>query len=367
MATEWLLLKNFLALPALITGARLEAALPPVGKARWMALVFEGEADAPKPYVDPPGISRFTKTKWRTISSDGDHLRSYDGLIARLGHHLFKVRTQQITKTKAHLCAEGRIWARYREQYLEAEPIAGGRARPLWRAPDAKFFKFCDCEFVESPLEQQVQSEETSELSVQSIINDSISIDAVTDEFNIAATSPHGGRVWQTLKINGNSLKPQKIHHSILRLADLEFMRALKSDRVAIDYDRRYVDCQGFLVLPWRGGVVVEFQCGSRFDPFDRSSYPVRVEQPYGLGDSYSKMCHSFLKEHQSLIDWQKVDFYTVAPDRSVVVFAHGNDLYWKSVTTGEQIPLGTVKQIRGWQWVDKTRLYDKEIAALAA
>ena len=70
---------------------------------------------------------------------------------------------------------------------------------------------------------------------------------------------------------------------------------------------------------------------------------------------------NEFISKNKALIDWNKAKVFTIAPDQSAVVYVSGDKLYWRSVSATQPRLIGTVVDVRGWQWADTNALTDTE------
>jgi hypothetical protein len=270
--------------------------------------------------------------------------------------------------TKAHRCREGNLCCRYRVEMLTAQPLAGGNSRVLWRSPESRFLNFCRCESLKDDDARlaRVDAEECSTFSIQSIVGKNISIDSLTDEYDIGGSEPHGGRIWRTLRLTEHGLRKCNIPKSLIRKADALYARMQQSDESAQDYDPCYVETEGYLLYPHKGGVAVEFQCDSRFDPCDPTLYRLRLEEPGGLDHTQKSATEAFVSMHAELADWERLDVFTIAPDYRSVLFVMDGQLQWRTID-GNTTNLGAISNLRGFQWIDGSRLNQSELALLSS
>lgn len=355
MSVEWQFLRKLLA------AANAKTTTPLAQRSRWQVLAFDmrqekrSDEDA---MLEPSAtqLSKFSRSEWRTIWSDGRDTRAFDGLLARVGGQLQRLETQVISKTKAHRCAEGNLCSRYRVDVLVGRSILGGRPRFLWRSPESRHLDFCKCAALPDAEVQKrkIDAEEASTFSIQSIVDDKISIDAVTDEYDIGRGTPHGGRVWQTLTMTHRSLRNCRAPRRLLAKADAAFAQLAKCDVIAQDYDPSYFESSGYLLIPHKGGVAVDFQCGYHLDPFDTTLYRLRLEDSDEFDQEPVRRKSAFVHRNQALFPWNEIDVFTVAPDGSSMLYSKDSQLFWYQ-PDGETIELGAVRNFRGWQWIDSS------------
>lgn len=354
MTTHW----HFLS--KLMNHERVQARDPEPATG-WTVLAFSAvEERLAVPFTqEPERICGFRKNDWQTIVCNGSDAQRFDGLVSYLGGRLYRLETSVVSKIKAHRCREGRFCCRYRMELLNAKPVSGGKTKCLWRSPESRFLDFCKCSLVPD-TDQHVDSEECSAFTIKSIVDDTISIDEMTDEFDIASARPHGGRAWKTLKLTNGGLKELRISRQIVQQADKTFAELCAHDTWAQDYDPSYFTNRGFLVMPGKEGLAVDFQCGYRPDPFDGSAYRFRLERPHGLSEPGERARINFKRRHPQLANWDEIDSYTVAPDQSAFVFVSKGHLFWGDVT-GKQLTLGPIDKFGGWQWVRTEQLAEPD------
>jgi len=355
MSVEWQFLRRLLAV------ANTKAPGPLAQRSHWQVLAFdmrqEQRSDR-EALLEPTSdqLSKFSRSEWRTIWSDGRDIRAFDGLVARVGGQLQRLQTQVITKTKAHRCAEGNLCCRYRVDVLVGQSIYGGRPRFLWRSPESRHLDFCRCAALPEADAQtrKIDAEEASSFSIQSIVDDKISIDTLTDEYDIGRGTPHGGRVWQTLKMTQRGLRNCRMPRRLLAKADAAFARLAQCDQVAQDYDPSYFESGGYLLIPHKGGIAVDFQCGYHFDPYDTTLYRLRLEDSTEFNQDSVRRKLDFVHRNQTLFPWTEIDVFTVAPDGTSMLYSRDSQLFWYQAN-GETVALGEVRNFRGWQWIDST------------
>jgi len=355
MSVEWQFLRKLLSV------GNTRAAHPVSARSRWQVLAFDMRTEqrtTEEGLLEPKAaqLSKFSRSEWRTIWSDGQETRSFDGLVSRVGGQLQHLQTQVVTKTKAHRCAEGNLCCRYRVDVLVGQSIHGGRPRFLWRSPESRQLDFCKCLALPEAeaSTRKIDAEEASSFSIQSIVGDKISIDTLTDEYDIARGTPHGGRVWQTLKMTQKRWRNCHVSRRLIARADAAFAQIAQRDEIAQDYDPTYFESGGYLLIPHKGGVAVDFQCGYHFDPCDATLYRLRLEEPEEFDRDSTKTKSEFIRRNQNLLPWDEIDVFTVAPDGSSVLYALNSQLFWHR-GMGETIALGSVRNFRGWQWIDST------------
>ncbi len=351
MSVEWQFLRKLLA------AANAKETSPLAQRSRWQVLAFDmRQGQRSDQQGTDSQLSKFSRSDWRTVWSDGREIRAFDGLLARFGGQLQRLETQVISKTKAHRCAEGNLCCRYRVDVLVGQSIHGGRPRFLWRSPESRHLDFCQCEALpEAEVRtRRIDAEEASTFSIQSIVDDKISIDAVTDEYDIGRGTPHGGRVWQTLKMTHRGLRNCRAPRRLIAKADAAFAQLSRSDAIAQDYDPNYFESSGYLLIPHKGGVAVDFQCGYHLDPFDTTLYRLRLEHSDEFDQEPVRRKSDFVRRHQALFPWNEIDVFTVAPDGSSMLYSKDSQLFWYQAN-GETIDLGAVRNFRGWQWIDSS------------
>jgi hypothetical protein len=363
MAADWRFLQNVLS------AGQAKLASEGALRERWQVLAFDAVpqtllSQAP----ESANLSAFKRDKWRTIWSDGEQVKSFDETVLCLSDHLHTLQTEVFSRAKAHRCLEGNLCCRYKMELLKAQPVAGGKSSTLWRPSEPRFFDFCSCKLLSDSEEKQrrVDAEETSRLAVHSIVGKTISIDCLTDEYDIGADQPQGGRVWQTMRLTDHGLKPYRLPKSCLKKADALYDQLSMSDETAGDYGPNYFETKGFLLKPAKEGLAIEFQCDSRIDPCDPTVYRLALEQAAGLDEVQRANYRRFTAEHPDLTDLSQADAVTVAPDQRSVVYSSNRQLFWHNID-GRIVNLGSINDLRGWQWIDTVKMNQAELSWLGS
>ena len=78
----------------------------------------------------------------------------------------------------------------------------------------------------------------------------------------------------------------------------------------------------------------------------DRSSFKLTG----GTRDDQAEKS-AFVAGHPKLVEWGKTSFYSVAPDKSAVVYGLNGNVYWQPAS-GKARLLGQAKNVKGWQWL---------------
>lgn len=80
------------------------------------------------------------------------------------------------------------------------------------------------------------------------------------------------------------------------------------------------------------------------------SGVPADVSQYAIVRKDLQALRKEFIDAHPKLVEWDKVSFYTIAPDKSAVVYGLNGNLYWQPAT-GKAHVVGPVKNVHGLQW----------------
>ncbi|MGH9553280.1 MAG: hypothetical protein ACRD3W_28120 [Terriglobales bacterium] len=309
-------------------------------------------------------ISIFQRNRWRTIWTDGCSTRYFDALIALSDCRFYELRTKRTSTAKAHRCSEGQVRCRYTVEKLEAVPICGGRNRVIWQSPESRYLDFCRCQSLSEQecIGSKLDSEDSSAFSIQAILEDNISIDSLTDEYNIAASNPHGGRRWHTMRLDGARLRKQRLPRHLIEKADAAFAALASQSESLHDYYPSYFPTDGYLLKPAKTGIAVEFQCDYRLDPFDASLFCLRLENGDGAINSDQSRRSQFREQNSKLLPWDSIDTFTVAPDGASVLYTLSGELFWASAA-GSIVSLGPISRLGGWQWVDTGKLAGRDRA----
>jgi hypothetical protein len=336
---------------------------------QWHVLVFDSFERTARPTLaaehEPNALTVFEQCKWRTIWSNGSAVKVFDGILVNIRQHLYRLETRTVSHTKDHYCKEGLVCCKYSLDTLEARPFLKGRRRVLWRPRSAKFTDFCNCQsFDEDDARAPKPSvHEKCSLTIRSICNDSISIDYVGEEYGMSNPTNEKSRNWQTFELTAAGLKKRALPKQLLAKAQqLHKAQALQNSLVA-QYEMPQA---AYILTPAQKGISVHFGLTVADDPGDSNLYCLSVDGVDMLPEHLTRARDTFVAQNPELIDWQNVEFYSVAPDHSAVVYIEDATLFWKN-TTGFKRALGQISQLRGFQWIDTRMMPGSERYGLMA
>lgn len=374
MVSGWQVLRRLLpaggwAMPQLGAGVKAPLSESTAAAQQWHVLVYDSYESQPQPTlaseVDPEGISVFEKSKWRTVWSNGQGAKVFDGLLTNIGRHLYRLETRTIAHLKDHYCREGLICCKYSVDVLDAVPFGKGKRKQLWRPRSTKFTDFCNCQSYPENDRRAPQPtvSETCAISIRSIFNECISIDCVGDEYAIASLASERSRSWKTFQMAEKGLTRVGASKTVVAQAQQAYAARAAASALVDEYDDPDED---YLLMPNRGGIAIEFGCTLRDDPGDKNLYRIRLDDGEALPESLSRSRDLFMQENPDLIEWSETEFYSVAPDQSAVVYLEDGTLYWKN-KAGFKRALGQVSTLRGFQWINTRRLSTSELYSLMA
>lgn len=243
--------------------------------------------------------SKDTPAKWVTVWADGTSTKRMDGLVADLSG---KMCTLKVATSKERGATKtGKFPFVYEIDQLTAQPVAGGQAKvllgdsALTSAKALMHEHLNECEGMK-PLPfapDTTESYEKSKVRILAVYSNSLAVDQASESFKYGRPNP----------------------------MSLSETACYKLDK----------DCAttGKKALP----AALAVGDASKFSKL-----------PPGEPEA------SFVAKNPKLVPWDKVQFYTVSPDKTAVVYAQNGMLFWQAAT-GKPKPLGSVKSVHGWQW----------------
>jgi hypothetical protein len=326
----------------------VQAGAPPAkGAGGWHVLVVD--------QVSPR--TRDAGARWVTVWSDGNLSGRVEAPVVNLGGKLYTLKVTTTRKREA--CSEGKFPFTYEIDQLVAEPLGGGEpvvllgASGLNAAKDIMREHLSSCEGMK-PLPfapDSTESYEKFKIRLLSVYGDTLGVETVTESFAYGRPKAMVSNDWACYQLKGAELV--KLGKKVLppgavTEATSSFVKLPPAEREGY----APADFSHFALVPAGGGLAVEFGVPATQEQALGTVRVVRVVKPAGLADDYNKARQAFVASHPKLVAWDKVSFYTIAPDRQAVVYAADGKLFWQAVK-GKPRLLGQVKEVRGWQWTD--------------
>ncbi len=300
--------------------------------------------------------SKTVPARWVSVWADGKTSSRNQGLVVSMDGHLWTLDVS--TQSDKGSCAEGKFPFSYSVDELIASPLGAGQGRrvlmgqgALGSAKDVMRDHLANCDGIKALPSQPetTESYERSKIRLLSNYNGKIGLELVSESLAYGRPEAMVSNDWGAYGIDkgfsgkeGRKLLPSGTAGE----ASARFLKLPKSERDPFSPG----DFSHFILVPAGGGVAVEFGVPGTAASARGEAQVVRVERPGGLGDAYDKARLAFVSKHRGLIPWDKVSFYTIAPDGSAVVYAQNGGLYWQGLT-GKARPIGHVQEVRGWQW----------------
>jgi hypothetical protein len=229
---------------------------------------------------------------------------------------------------------------------------------------------------------EQTNTEQTSTLdntgsvevimNVLSIVEGFVGLEIVTNEMRPFAAHPGHDRDWLTLNVKRNGpvrIWPKDLPHSVLATAMYTFdkdennggYKPIKDLPEVIDstwrkYLQRTVEFNNFILCPTNGGISYRFGMPYREQSARGTVDIVDVSGSSLLIARDEKNRGDFVKLHPKFLPWKKLNFYTVAPDQSAVVYSQSGHLFWKNIDSSVRF-LGRIREVNGIQWVNETEV----------
>lgn len=330
--------------------------LPSLAKtAAWQVLILDQSSAKTAPNL----------ANWVTIASNGLKTKRFDAPVVSLDGHPYTLRLT--TERRKDACPAGKFPFSYEVDQLIATPLSGGQPiiligqSALQSAKDLMKEHLASCDGIKplpgSPV--TTESYEKSRVSLLSIFQDNLGLEVISESFAYGKPKAMVYCDWASYRFkNGDLFKRGKkiLPDGATTEATSKFLKLPSDERD----DFSPADLSHFVLVPRGGGVVVEFGVPATADSQMATVKMVRTDRTYEPKDEYSKLRGSFMRAHPKLIAWDKVSFYTVAPDQSAVVFARDGKLYWQALSGAAKL-IGRVKEVRGWQWQGVSSLSDSE------
>jgi len=309
--------------------------------------------------------SKDSPARYATTWSSGSTSKRFDGAVAALGGHLV---TLKVNNVKEHgSCPLGKFPFSIDVDQLVAEPLGGGQAKVLFgqsalaSAKDLMRDHLASCDGLK-PLPfapDTTESYERTKINLLSVYNNYLGVEIVAASLPYGKPSPMAVDNWGAYQLDKEPIAPvskKGLPAGAASEATSKFLKLPASERDSY----APADVGQFVYVPSAGGVAVEFGVPGTVEASRGTVKVVRVERPAGLGDEYSKMAGQFVAAHAKLLPWDKLSFYTVAPDRSAVVYGQDGKLYWQALSAKPK-QIGQLKELRGWQWVAGGKLSQTE------
>jgi hypothetical protein len=344
-------MKNFVAIKALvltvISGLMLSAAAAPGDPTgQWQVLV-ENEATA--------GSASFP-AKWNTAWSDGRLTKIVDGFAISKDQQLWNLKV--VAAEGQCSCKDGKFPFSYRVDQLVATKLSDPKASKVLLgdiALDSAKAVMRDhqasCEGIKALPGQpdSTESYERSRLRLLSNWNGSLGLESVNESFAYGRPVSMISNDWSAYRLDKDPISEQTKRYlpaGAATEATSKFLKLPAGERDPFSPG----DFSHFVFVPAGGGVAVEFGVPGTGETVRKQARVVRVERPTAPNEEYEQLRHSFVAAHKGLVPWDKVGFYTIAPDRSAAVYAQNGNLYWQGLT-GKAKVIAPVKNVRGWQW----------------
>lgn len=354
---------------------------------------------------------------WQTIVANETVMTKHKGVLINLYGHPVKLnintKTRQYTYTKP--AWQNKYCFEYIADRLVAAPLSkaapqvlmgqkylnqiGQMKREYFAEGDAE--KGCnddinaeiayslDPELAKTRKHQPIDEKYDQTFSTSKIINilgiyqNWISLEINTNDSHPKAAHPRHERDWKTYKQNiaGKYLMPFKA----IQLPPAMVAQAVKTFNSAEDnsgYDNgkepwptkpssarisawlgRNPQYDHFVIKPAGGGVAVQFGLPNATQDARGTVYQVDSE-PFALDPATTLRTKIFIAKHPHLINWGQVDFYTIAPDNSAIVYCRQSKLYWQTPGIKPKF-LGTLHCPSGYQWLNLSTLTPGEKAPL--
>jgi hypothetical protein len=229
---------------------------------------------------------------------------------------------------------------------------------------------------------EQTSTEQTSTLdntgsvevimNVLSLVEGFLGLEKVTNEMSPFGAHPGHDREWLTLNLKRNGpvrIWPKDLPHSVLVTAMSIFdkdennggYKPNKDLPEVIDstwrkYLQRKVEFNNFILCPTNGGISYRFGVPYREQSARGTVDIVDVRGSSLLIARDEKNRDDFVKLHPKFLPWKKLNFYTVAPDQSAVVYSQRGQLFWKNLDSSMRL-LGRIREVNGVQWVNETEV----------
>jgi hypothetical protein len=312
-----------------------------------------------------------TPAKWSTVWCDGSSTKNLEGIVFGTTDTLYR-STVRTTKDSSS-CNNGAYPFFYEVDQLIAEPVDGTAPKTLLGqgalaiARSAMRMHLASChEFISRKDNLQAnQTYEHTHLSLLSLYGRYAGIEEIVESRGYGQDKaivlfdrgPH------TIHSYGLSRNDKRLLiQSELESARKEFLKMdyFKGKTIKLSQLTNYV------LIPAGGGAAAEFAIPEN-DLSPSVVHTVRVPIKRDLLTWYDHLRHLFIKEHPTLLEWDKLPFYTVAPDASAVVFERDGQLYWQSAGTGSTArPIASLHDVRGWQWHNERYLKPAERKTLS-
>jgi hypothetical protein len=212
-------------------------------------------------------------------------------------------------------------------------------------------------------------------MNVLSLVEGFLGLEIVTNEMSPFGAHPGHDRDWLTLNVKPNGpvrIWPKDLPHSVLVTAMSIFdkdennggYKPNKDLPEVIDstwrkYLQRKVEFNNFILCPTNGGISYRFGVPYREQSARGTVDIVDVRGRSLLIARDEKNRDDFVKLHPKFLPWKKLNFYTVAPDQSAVVYSQRGQLFWKNLDSSMRL-LGRIREVNGVQWVNETEVaYD--------
>ncbi len=312
------------------------------------------------------------RTKWSTIISDGQTSKRFDGVIANLGNHLVYWQIKTVSKSGSR--DNGKFQFRYDIDQLYSTPLGGGVGLLRYgkdllsgAMENCKFYKSLDG----SSDGESSDYEETGLINIKSLYFNSISLEILQNRISSQAAHPGHDKDWYTFDTADGNFSPidcVQLTPAILNQAKKEFDDDPNNEAYKPAPEEMHQFLRGklptwlrkamfdpaefdhFLLMPFRGGVSVDFGVPYREESARGSVNEITVERQDGMNNADDNIRLFFVKEHPHLIPWDKVDYYTISPDRTAVVYCQASHIWWQELE-GQPKLIGSVTNLRGLQW----------------
>jgi hypothetical protein len=293
-------------------------------------------------------------SKWDTFFADDKTQGDLPGLFVA-SEHIFELKKRKVTRTKKNSVG----WKISGEVIeLDGRQLGTQTFKRVLGAKGWKDFEdYCQEQSDtkgDKDCKNGVVFECSRDYSILSIFGPYISVCDETSTYACGSPHPYGDVGWSAYKLTATGMKDAKISYPPSVKAKIH----AGCKKLFDDYpDGDIYDSTQTALSPSGGGAMTE----TYFNPVRPEQGVVLVKLPQAIPASYEKTKNDFVSKNKSLIDWSKSKVFTVAPDQCAVAYVLGNKLYWRSVSANQPRLIGTVTDVRGWQWTDANKLTDAE------
>jgi hypothetical protein len=292
-----------------VAGCLLFIGSSPALAAVWEVLVVDQQAPGTK--TAPP--------KWATLVAGPAAVKKADGFLVSIDGKLWQLKVN--TLKEQGCCDKGKFPFSYEVDQLTATPMAGGQPTVLMginaldsaKALMKEHIGNCD-EMKPLPSKPATtESYERSKINLLGSVDNSFAFEILSESAPFGRADKMTSDEWAAFNVD-KALSPDMPG---------------KKRTIALDAQ----------------GKIVKVSATEK-----DSGVPADISQYAIVRKDLQEQRKAFIAAHPKLVEWDKVSFYTVSPDKSVVVYGLNGNLYWQGAT-GKPRLLGPVKSVHGLQW----------------